>query len=169
MARLTACGSSSPSFSSWRVASRRCQYVAPSILPCTMSIKKSSMSWPSLVFSRTISAMGLGPVLVWESHICSTVAREGGWGQRGVGGKGGWGAGGRGDRQLRGVAAFERARCGTGRGTRHPEPTRQTTPLPTLVRDIIHIPDPLSPANPNEIPTTANALQDVISIFSNDG
>ena len=86
MACLTACGTWSPSFSSWRVASRRCQYVAPSILPSIISIKKSTMSWPSLVFSRTISAMGLGPVLAWVSHICSNLMRVGGRCQRGMAG-----------------------------------------------------------------------------------
>ena len=55
---------------------------------------------------------------------------------------GGWG-----DRQFWGVAALERAPCGTGRGARHPQPTRQTTPLPPPTRDIIHITTcaPLSP------------------------
>ena len=86
MACLTACGTWSPSFSSWRVASRRCQYVAPSILPSIISIKKSTMSSPSLVFSRTISAMGLGPVLAWVSHICSNLMRVGGRCQRGMAG-----------------------------------------------------------------------------------
>ena len=85
----------SPRLASSRAAAIRWQGSKPSSLPFMASWKKSMMVWPLLVTSRMISARvgGCSSVLVWDSvaNMCSTVTREGGWGQRGDGGGRGMG------------------------------------------------------------------------------
>ena len=82
----------SPRLASSRAAAIRWQGSKPSSLPSMASWRKLMMVRPLSVTSRTISARvgGWSSVLVWDSvaNMCSTVTREGGWGQRGDGGEG---------------------------------------------------------------------------------
>ena len=81
MARNSA-ASFDPYFTSCLAASILWQSSAPSILPVMTSVKKSMMSAPSPVFSRTMSAIvgGLRSVVVSVvvSDMCSSIGE--GWG-----------------------------------------------------------------------------------------